>query len=364
MKHTYILLRVFSFLACSILFSFCKGQEEKNSAAEWAFKKEGSATLIKTQGTSVYDNVHCGIEDKDGNLWFGTTGEGLYRFDGKTFTQFTKSDGLLSNKVWSIFQDRAGIIWIGTNAGICKFDGKTFSEVSITKSKNLALQSSNTTEPPFWSIFQDKSGKIWFGTNEGLYYYQNNHFVQLSYDLNILNKQSLRLTDVQCIFEDQAGILWFGSGPMAGECIVRFDGKTLEQFKPKNETWIRAISQSQNGDLLFSTRRFGLCKYDGNAFTFEPSSTAVKKESLMSCFEDSKGNFWYGSDYGTMPNDSIGGLWRSDGKIVRRFTKEDGLSNTDVYFLLEDKEGKIWIGTRNVSLFCYDGKKILNYNAN
>ncbi len=41
--------------------------------------------LIRTQGTNKYANVHCGLQDKAGDLWFGTTGEGVYRFDGKSF---------------------------------------------------------------------------------------------------------------------------------------------------------------------------------------------------------------------------------------------------------------------------------------
>ncbi|GAB2558355.1 two-component regulator propeller domain-containing protein [Spirosoma aerophilum] len=69
--------------------------------------------------------------DKTGNLWFGTTGEGVYRYDGKLFTQFTKQDGLSSNTVWCLVEDRAGNIWVGTrNIGLYRYDGKTFTSFS------------------------------------------------------------------------------------------------------------------------------------------------------------------------------------------------------------------------------------------
>jgi len=46
--------------------------------------------------------VHCGLQDKTGNLWFGTTGDGVYRFDGKLFTNFTMKDGLDTNQIQCI----------------------------------------------------------------------------------------------------------------------------------------------------------------------------------------------------------------------------------------------------------------------
>ena len=55
--------------------------------------------LITTQGAGPANNVACSMQDKKGNLWFGTTGEGVYQYDGKSFTNFTTKDGLNSNMV-------------------------------------------------------------------------------------------------------------------------------------------------------------------------------------------------------------------------------------------------------------------------
>ena len=80
------------------------------------------------------------LEDKNGNLWFGTeagdpskreTERGVWRYDGKTFKNFSKKDGLIHNGVWSILEDKAGNIWVGTrSAGLCGFYGKTFTSFS------------------------------------------------------------------------------------------------------------------------------------------------------------------------------------------------------------------------------------------
>ena len=62
--------------------------------------------------------------DKIGNLWFGTGGGGVYKYDGKSFTGFTTANGLVGNVVFSIIEDKEGILWFGTTAGVSKYDGK------------------------------------------------------------------------------------------------------------------------------------------------------------------------------------------------------------------------------------------------
>ena len=84
-------------------------------------------------------NISCELQDRDGNLWFSTGGEGVYRFDGKSFTNFTSKDGLCDNTASTIIQDKSGNILIGTNAGICKYDGKTFTKYFETDCLNQLM---------------------------------------------------------------------------------------------------------------------------------------------------------------------------------------------------------------------------------
>ena len=72
------------------------------------------------------------IEDKKGNLWFG--GDGIHRYDGKTFTHFSTKDGLINPWVWSILEDKSGNLWVGTReTGLFLYDGKTFITYSEYK---------------------------------------------------------------------------------------------------------------------------------------------------------------------------------------------------------------------------------------
>ena len=67
------------------------------------------------------------FEDTKGNLWFETMSDGAARYDGKVFTHFTTQDGLCNNDVGSILEDKNGNIWFGTEGGVCRYDGQSFN---------------------------------------------------------------------------------------------------------------------------------------------------------------------------------------------------------------------------------------------
>lgn len=353
---------IFSLLLVSLFFTSCNGQKKTEqpteSAAEQLSFNSKKAKLTKTQGTNEYQNVHCIIQDKKGNFWFGTTGEGVYRYDGKEFTQFTEKDGLSNNKVWSILEDTDGNIWFGTDDGISQYNGKTISKVPYTMAGpgSLGADTSQSGKSAVYSIMQDKSSIIWFGTDSGIYCYNGKTFSNFLDNAAIANKSNLTLRSVQCIFEDKNGNLWFGSGPMAFEGIGFYDGKSLTNFKPQNEGWIRTITEDKNGTLLFATRHIGMLTYDGKNFTDFSEPKEIKKDLINTFLADSKGNIWYGSDYTNDKDITTGGLWKFDGKSFVAFTKKDGLGNTSIYSLTEDKAGNIWIGTRNCGLYRYNGQ--------
>ncbi len=85
----------------------------------------------KTDDYGAGDIVTGGLVDKSGQLWFCTTDEGVFRYDGKSFVNFSEEDGLNSNQVSCIAEDRDGNLWFGTENGLCYFDGKNFNDVPI-----------------------------------------------------------------------------------------------------------------------------------------------------------------------------------------------------------------------------------------
>lgn len=358
---------IYYLLFVSVFFSSCNGQEKTKPLTEKVNEptplKIGYPKIIINKATSEYQSVYCSLQDKTGNIWFGTTGEGVYRFDGKLFTQFTIKDGLSHNNIYCILEDKTGNIWFGTTDGISIYDGQKITRVKLPEnytpsSNNDWYGNENATKKTIWSLLQDKKGTIWIGTADGVFCYDGKNYTRFLENYLLVNKEGLHLKMVDCMLEDKSGNIWFGSGmPPGMEGICRYDGKTLVSFKPENEGWIRNIIETKNGDLLFTTRRKGVCRYDGKNFTYVTHPKGVIPSSMMSCLEDSKGNTWYTSDYGKQINDTLGGLWKYDGKTYTKYTAKDGLTNNSVFMIFEDRDKNIWIGTRNMGLYRFDGKQ-------
>ncbi|HRI60750.1 MAG TPA: ATP-binding protein [Saprospiraceae bacterium] len=97
-------------------------------------------------------------------LWLGTGGGGLNRFDiaSKTFTHFTKADGLPDNVVYGILSDEEGFLWMSTNQGIARFDLVSYSFSVYTKEDGLQDNEFNSC-----AYFKSPTGELFFGGING-----------------------------------------------------------------------------------------------------------------------------------------------------------------------------------------------------
>jgi ligand-binding sensor domain-containing protein len=359
---------MYTLLLVLIFFTSCNGQTKTkspiDSVTELKLTSTGHPKLVKTQGSNEYDNVWCGLQDKAGNLWFGTTGEGVYRYDGKLFFNYAMKDGLSSNAVWSILEDNDGNIWFGTTDGICRYDGKNIIPISIPFSirpeiNNNNYYNSQSTKNTVWSMLQDKSGKIWFGTGDGVYCYNGVNFTRFLDNDNIINKDSLHLKMIDCMLEDKNGNIWFASGcPPGMEGVCRYDGKSISSFKPNGDSWIRCIKEDKKGNLWFGGRSHGNFFYDEKTFTNFTEKVGIGNPILV----DKSGNIWFSGEEKQSSIESEGGIWCYDGKTFKNFNTKDGMSKYFVWNMLEDRNGNIWIGTRNTGLYKYDGKTFTNFS--
>jgi len=139
------------------------------------------------------------LQDREGNLWFGSWG-GVSRYDGKTFTTFTEKD-VAGSPVRSIFQDREGHFWFGTDDGVSRYNGRASGHrfVAFTKEDGLA---SNRIR----SIFQDQEGHHWFSTGGGgVSRYDGKVFQTLS------QQDGLADNSINAILQDRSGDLWFST---------------------------------------------------------------------------------------------------------------------------------------------------------
>ncbi|MBK7232047.1 MAG: hypothetical protein IPH93_07235 [Saprospiraceae bacterium] len=371
---------VFS-LTLLIFNSVCNAQTKTNPIT---VPLEQSKSSIVHQ-TSEFDNVHCGLCDKAGNLWFGTTGAGIYRYDGKTFTNFTTEDGIKSNNIWCVFEDKNGYILFGSDSGILRYNPLA-AEISFT---NLT-ENSDLKNTSIWSFCEDKAGKLWIATGDsGVYNYDGKIFRKLLTN-DIKNSTNLRFNYISGITEDKTGSIWFASWNNEG--LSSFNGKSLIKFSYAENAFdymVHCIIEDKTGNLWFGTRNDG-------AFQFDPSAAEKsiinykEKEGFTSrgishMLEDKKGNIWFGTEnrgvFCYNPSAALSmarfdllrlrsaqaaqraqeGSLFTVGKTFTNFTTKDGLSNNSVFSIVEDKAGNIWFGTRNVGLCRYDGKLITDF---
>jgi ligand-binding sensor domain-containing protein len=316
--------------------------------------------LVKTIGSPRYGNVQCAIQDKAGNLWFGTTENGLYKYDGKSFSRFLVADGLISNNIFCMLEDRDGKIWIGTTAGLCIYDGKTFNKIEIPLPKNLAPNKSDLYRNSHWvfSIMQAKSGKLWFATIDGVYVYDGKSFTPFIITEAAGGFASSN-NNAEYILEDKAGNIWFGG--RGNEGVYRYDGKSVTNIKlnelfqngpkPKAHNWAWPQLQDKNGNIWFSNWG-GVYRYDGKSFTTFTEKDGLSGDMVTRIIEDKKGNLWFGG----------AGLSRYDGKSFTRFTTKDGLPNLGVWSIFQDTNENLWVGTRETGLYQFDGKTFITYS--
>lgn len=336
----------------------CKGQAQKQSSTESVrdavLISPTQPKLTKTQGSQGSHNVNSILLDKEGNLWFGTTGEGVYRYDGESFHQFTAGDGLRSNMVYCIFEDQDANIWIGTEAGLCRYDGNGFVHIEIELPPDLPLNTIWQTRDVF-SILQDRNGQLWFATIDGVFTYDGELFTRFPINDEEKGFKSSN-NNLEKMLEDQAGNIWFGG--RVNEGVFRYDGTTVTQVKLQalnGHDWAWPALQDQHGDIWFSNWG-GTYRYDGESMTSFTKNDGLCSNIVARILEDRNGNLWFSG------GGEDGGICRYDGSSFTHFTTQDGLPHNGVWSIFEDGDGNIWVGTRNTGLCRYDGETFIQFS--
>jgi ligand-binding sensor domain-containing protein/class 3 adenylate cyclase len=298
-------------------------------------------TNFTAENGLALDAICSSLTDRMGNLWFGTLGGGVSRYDGKTFTNFTTTHGLANNTVFSMYEDRNGILWFGTGGGgVSRYDGRSF--VTFNSEDGL-------TGDYIWSIEEDKKGNLWFGTQgAGVSCYDGKTFTNFK-EISVLST-----TTVTSVFEDRDGIFWFGTN---GSGVLRYDGNTFTEFNEKNglgSNAVHSIIQDRNGFLWFGTHNGGVSRFDGKSLITFTNKDGLANNKVKSIIEDRSGNLWFGT--------LGGGISRYDGKSFVTFTANQGLASNEVWSITEDRSGNIWISTAGGGVSHYNGKAFTNFS--
>ena len=315
------------------------------------------AVLIFIISCRAQNIVSSGLKDKNGNLWFAVSDRGVYRYDGKSFVNFTKKDGLCDNIVSCIYEDKIGILWFGTNNGVSHYDGKKFTNFPIPmvdSTSNHSIPNSYSQSPKqVGSILQDKAGNFWFVTlHHGVFRYDGKSFS------NFLPHEVLL-----CISEDKNGNILVGSWNHGG--VYSYDGKSFTNLNGFSDNMIFCMLKDKVEKVWVGTRDHSLDRFDGKLVTNFSEKDGLSNNNVSSLFEDKTGNLWVGSDirWGSKRGDAF----CYNGKSFTNVTAKAGLTMVEgfvysVRTIVEDNLGNIWIGSRDGILLCYNGKKFSDFS--
>lgn len=310
------------------------------------------------QGLAL-SSILCSFKDKAGNLWFGTSGNGVSRFDGKSFTNFNSANGLAHNLINSITEDSKGNIWFSTYGGISKYDGVSFQNFTTAH----GLPNNNVNQ-----LLVDRLGDIWVATIKGLCRYSPlkkdiTPELFVKYD----EKHGIAGTYISAVTEDSKGNIWISTD----RGVFKYDPLTVPSGKVSfsdyskliglEKALVECIVEDRDGFIWFGTN-MGALRFDpkklsaGNTpFVRYTTDDGLVSNKITSVFEDSGGIIWFGSKAGVS-------AFRKDDSSFINFTSKQGLINNSVICITEDVAGSIWFGTIGGGLSRFDGINTLEYS--
>ncbi len=319
------------------------------------------------------NTVRSIFKDKKGFMWFGTQG-GLNRYDGYEFKIYTHKPGittsLSNNLIYAITDDGAGKLWIGTENGLNRFDPntETFKRYGFRPGNPNTISNNEIR-----ALLRDKKGNLWIGTLGGGLNCLNLQTETFTiYKNNPRNPHSLSFDAVNALLEDRQGFIWIAT---QGGGLNRLDPATgfFTRFQhiPGNPQSIGGndipcLALDEFDNLWIGSWESGLTRFNRAQGTFktfvtEPgNATSISHNSILSILPGWKGHLWIGT---------IDGLNLFD-PVSERFlhyymdpNEPNSLSNSCILSLYGVECGDVWVGTAvgGVNLINCDRKEFISY---
>lgn len=253
-------------------------------------------------------NVLSIAPDNKGDVWVGTQDNGLFHFRGaqelEHFTFENTAGGLRSNTIYTLFVDREGVVWIGTDRGVCRFDTSSPFNKTLSESGN-----SNFVR----TLFKASNGQIFAGTNRGLFllsgenWLESGNFAQKS--IYVVGEDSSK----QILIGVPNGLFGFdGKQKLAGDArsIANFQGKTYAAVFGRGiveiEQQTAPIFNNDSPTTLFAAReklwigtaKDGVFTFDGKASKQENNLDALRGSAIWKITAGGENDLWFATEAG------------------------------------------------------------------
>jgi len=310
------------------------------------------------------------FEDKDKNIWLGTSGDGIFMIgnEERKFmtiqTKFFLSSAERYLSYHGLCNDADGNIWAGTDGeGIFKFNTKG----EILKQYSARDKTSGLATDVFISAYRDHNDNLWFGSySDGLYFYDRRrdafiHYTHAPTDSIVPLGNQIRL-----IREDSRGNIWIGA-TRGGVCLADKATKNIRQQggSPMLKTVdARAMVEDNTGALWIGCYGNGLASYRPDTHEWKTyfegtgPNNPLNSTVIYALALDNKNRLWIGTGGGGLS------VLNLTDKKLKRYSEKEGLLNNTVYGLVVDDGGNIWISTiKGLSKLDPEKEQFFNYTS-
>lgn len=258
------------------------------------------------------------VSAKDGTIYAGTDGSGLYKWDGNHVKAVEGYPDTAAN-IRSLLMLRDGRLLIGLRSGLLVYNGNSFAQVDLEENNGVAISAMAEGLDSTW----------WIGTfQSGLLSIKNGKVTPYDEETGLIRN------NVRCLLVDEAGRLWVGT--KFGLNIIdggRIRTLTIHQGMPNDNIW--CAYQDIEGNIWFGTDGAGALKFAGDRFITFTTRDGLCSDLVMTVISDAAGDLWLG----TYDN----GLCRMD--LMAMVNTMDGLPNNTVWCGITDRNGALWVGT-------------------
>lgn len=280
-----------------------------------------------------HDAVRAIVEDRDGTLFFATRGGGLARFDGDRFTRLRATDGLPGDDLYALLVSRDGrqlLVGSSSGVGICP--------LPAAHPCRLLRESNGLAHDDVHSLFEDREGSLWIGSEGGV-----SRLVRT--DLwSYGEAEGLPDPQVYGLATDGTGGIWAGTVDGLGHLTFGPTGEPKARVWKRQDglpaSWVWTVLRSRRGEIWLGTEE-GLSRLlPGGGFETVRTSDGLAANYVVSLFEDRAGGLWAGSIDGLsrLRFDAAGR--RTE---IRAFGAADGLDTQRSYVISDDAAGRVFV---------------------
>ncbi|MFZ0827000.1 MAG: two-component regulator propeller domain-containing protein [Verrucomicrobiia bacterium] len=284
--------------------------------------KEGKFVAIPAGSGLAGNRIESLMADRDGRLWVGTDA-GLNRLRRRCLFTLSQSEGLGFGAAQGMAEVTPGVVWVGKpNDGLYRWDGKSFSRLSTA---GLSPHDSQIT-----ALLVTRDGFCWVATTNSLLLYKDP--IAAADEVKVIKPAK---PDIISLAEDRAGALWVGT--REGKVWRLHENQWLAQTNFSQTNAITAIVPDADGSMWVGTDGNGLYRLNHDGFHHIGRNEGSLSDVIRTLYLDAEGTLWVGTaDEGLS-------RWRN-GRIAN-FTTREGLPDNNISQILEDEAGRLWLGS-------------------